>query len=64
VTQVTLRTAMDTIRNQGIVTVMLQVNGAHHYETVKQQVLVSETGRFSAILGTLFLYQDRIPRKM
>ncbi|KAI5723535.1 hypothetical protein M8J76_007712 [Diaphorina citri] len=39
VTQVTLRTAMDTIRNQGIVTVMLQVNGAHHYETVKQQVL-------------------------
>lgn len=43
VTTVTLRTAMDTIRNQGIVTVMLQVKGAHHYETVKQQVLVSET---------------------
>lgn len=39
VTTVTLRTAMDTIRNQGIVTVMLQVKGAHHYETVKQQVL-------------------------
>jgi hypothetical protein len=41
VTNVTLRTATDTMRNQGIITLLLTVNGKFEPELIKQQLEVT-----------------------